>query len=380
MVLCYLFSNEYLIILRNNLDVMAISTLKAGKIAIIGASGYGGLQLVKLINEHPIFEISTLNGERSVGKSWNAINPFLKLLSDKQITKSNIDEISQDSDYAILSLPNGLSSQLTPLLLEKGIKVLDLSADYRFKSLDKWKEVYSKEAAKFQRYDYELCEEAIYGFSEEFSSEISKSRLIACPGCYPTSSLSVLIPFLKQGLIDSEGIIIDAKSGTSGGGRNPTEQLLLSECSESIKPYGVIGHRHTAEIETIASYFAGHEVNLQFTPHLVPMVRGILSTVYARLRDPGLTAEDCKVVIEAFYKNQPFIDILPVGTYPATKWVKNTNKVMISVEVDKRNGRIVLMSVIDNLIKGQAGQAIQNLNIMHGLESDIGLPKITYYP
>jgi len=359
---------------------MAINKSKAGRVAIIGASGYGGLQLVKLINEHPNFEIASLNGERSAGKSWNSTNPFMKISVDKVISKSNIEEITEVSDYAILSLPNGLSSQLTPLLLEKGIKVLDLSADYRFKSLDKWKEVYSNEAAKYPRYDYELCEEATYGFSEEFHSEISKSRLIACPGCYPTSSLSVLIPFLKQGLIESEGIIIDAKSGTSGGGRNPNEQLLLSECSESIKPYGVIGHRHTAEIESIASRFAGHEVNLQFTPHLVPMVRGILSTVYARLRDPGLTAEDCKIVIESFYKNLPFIDILPVGTYPATKWVKNTNKVMISVQVDQRNGRIVLMSVIDNLLKGQAGQAIQNLNIMHGLESDIGLPKITFYP
>ncbi len=359
---------------------MAISTSELGRIAIIGASGYGGLQLVKLISEHPIFEISILNGERSSGKSWNQLNPFMKIMGDKQITKSDIDEIATNSDYAILSLPNGVSSQLTPLLLEKGVKVLDLSADYRFKSLDKWKEIYAKESEKYPRFDYELCEEAVYGFSEEFSLEISKSRLIACPGCYPTSSLSVLIPFLKQGLIDSEGIIIDAKSGTSGGGRNPSEQLLLSECSESIKPYGVIGHRHTAEIESIASNFAGHQVNLQFTPHLVPMVRGILSTVYGRLRDPGLTAEDCKIVVEAFYKNHPFIDILPVGTYPATKWVKNTNKVMISVEVDKRNGRIVLMSVIDNLLKGQAGQAVQNLNIMHGLESDIGLPKLTYYP
>tara|TARA_Y100001968_G_scaffold18159_1_gene14327 strand:+ start:102 stop:1181 length:1080 start_codon:yes stop_codon:yes gene_type:complete len=359
---------------------MAISSSKTGRVAIIGASGYGGLQLVKLINEHPKFEISSLNGEKSAGKSWNQSNPFMKILGDKEITKSNIDEIGRNSDYAILSLPNGLSSQITPLLLEKGIKVLDLSADYRFKSLDKWKEVYSKEAAIYSRFDYDLCEEAVYGFSEEFSSEISNSRLIACPGCYPTSSLSVLIPFLKQGLIESEGIIIDAKSGTSGGGRNPSEQLLLSECSESIKPYAVIGHRHTSEIESIASHFAGHEVNLQFTPHLVPMVRGILSTVYARLRDPGLTADDCKIVIEAFYKKQPFIDILPVGTYPATKWVKNTNKVMISVEVDKRNGRIVLMSVIDNLLKGQAGQAIQNLNIMSGLDSDVGLPKITYYP
>ncbi len=359
---------------------MAISKSEIGRVSIIGASGYGGLQLVKLITDHPNFEISNLSGERSAGNSWNDTNPFMKISGDKEISKSNIDEIAEASDYVILSLPNGLSSQLTPLLLKKGIRVLDLSADYRFKSLEKWKEVYSKEAAKYPRFDYELCEEAIYGLSEEFRSEISNSRLIACPGCYPTSSLSVLIPFLKQGLIESEGIIIDAKSGASGGGRNPNEQLLLSECSESIKPYGVIGHRHTAEIESVASHFAGHEINLQFTPHLVPMVRGILSTVYARLRDPGLTADDCRILLEAFYKNEPFIDILPVGIYPATKWVKNTNKVMISVEVDKRNGRIVLMSVIDNLLKGQAGQAIQNLNIMHGLEADISLPKITFYP
>ncbi len=359
---------------------MAISKSDSGRVAIIGASGYGGLQLVKLINDHPSFEISYISGHRSAGKSWNETNPFLKIPLDKEITTSNVDEIANVSDYAILSLPNGLSSQLTPSLLEKGIKILDLSADYRFKSLDKWKEVYSTEASKYPRFDYELCNEAIYGFSEEFKNEISSSRLIACPGCYPTSSLSVLIPFLKQGLIESEGIIVDAKSGTSGGGRNPKEQLLLAECSESIKPYGVMGHRHTAEIESIASHFAGHDLNLQFTPHLVPMVRGILSTVYARLRDPGLTSDDCKTVLEAFYKNQPFIEILPVGTYPATKWVKHTNKIMISVEVDKRNGRIVLMSVIDNLLKGQSGQAIQNLNIMHGIESDIGLPKITYYP
>ncbi len=359
---------------------MAINKSETGRVAIIGASGYGGLQLVKLINEHPIFEIASLSGERSAGKSWNDMHPFIKIPIDKEILTSNVDEIATVADYAILSLPNGLASQLTPSLLNKGIKVLDLSADYRFNSLAKWKEVYSKEASKYPRFDYDLCEEAVYGFSEEFSTEISKSRLIACPGCYPTASISVLIPFLKQGLIESDGIIIDAKSGTSGGGRNPSEKLLLSECSESIQPYGVIGHRHTAEIESIASNFVGHEVNLQFTPHLVPMVRGILTTVYARLRDPGLTAEDCKIVIEAFYKNQPFIDILPVGIYPATKWVKNTNKIMISVQVDKRNGRIVLMSVIDNLLKGQAGQAIQNLNIMHGLESDIGLPKMTFYP
>ena len=359
---------------------MAISKSEVGRVAIIGASGYGGMQLVKLINEHPNFEIAFLGGERSAGKSWNETNSFIKIPYDIDIAENQVDVIADVSDYAILSLPNGLSSQITPKLLEKGKKVLDLSADYRFKSLDKWKEVYSSESSKYPRYDYDLCEEAVYGFSEHFSNEIFKARLIACPGCYPTSALSVLIPFLKQGLIESEGIIIDSKSGTSGGGRSPNEELLFSECAESIKPYGVIGHRHTAEIETILSEFAGHELNLQFTPHLIPMVRGILSTVYARLRDPGLTADDCKILLEAFYINQPFIDILPVGIYPATKWVKNTNKIMLSVQVDRRNGRIVLMSVIDNLLKGQAGQAIQNLNIMHGLEPDIGLPKITFYP
>ena len=349
-------------------------------VAIVGATGYGGLQLVSLLRRSKKHKITFLGGERSAGLKWNHVYPFLTIDNNPFIESLSIEAISKSSNIAILSLPNGISSTITPSLINKGLKVIDLSADYRFKSLEQWKENYSSEASKFQRFDYDLCEEATYGFPEEFKSEIIKSRLIACPGCYPTCSISVLIPFLKQGLIESEGIIIDAKSGTSGGGRNPNEQLLLSECSESIKPYGVIGHRHTSEIESIASKFAGHEVNVQFTPHLVPMVRGILTTVYARLRDPGLTADDCKIVLEAFYKNQPFIDILPVGIYPATKWVKNTNKIMISVEVDKRNGRIVLMSVIDNLLKGQSGQAIQNLNIMHGLETDIGLPKLTFYP
>tara|TARA_Y100001968_G_C19376913_1_gene728152 strand:- start:288 stop:1367 length:1080 start_codon:yes stop_codon:yes gene_type:complete len=359
---------------------MALSKSEGTRVAIVGASGYGGLQLVKLVSDHPEFEIAYLSGERSAGNSWNETNPFLQIDNDIEISTTSIDSIAEVADYAILSLPNGLSSQLTPLLLEKDVKILDLSADYRFKSLDKWKEVYSTEASKYPRFDYDLCEEATYGFTEEFTNDILKSRLIACPGCYPTSCLSVLIPFLKQGLIESDGIIIDSKSGTSGAGRSPNEKLLLSECSDSIKPYGVIGHRHTSEIESIASYFAGHCINLQFTPHLIPMVRGILSTVYARLRDPGLTAEDCKIVLNAYYKNQPFIDILPVGIYPATKWVNNTNKIMISVQVDKRNGRIVLMSAIDNLLKGQAGQAVQNLNIMHGFEPDIGLPKVNFYP
>ena len=182
---------------------------------------------------------------------------------------------------------------------------------------------------------------------------------MAAPGCFPTASLLPLLPFLKQGLIETGGIIVDAKTGTSGGGRVPKQSMLLAEASEAIAPYGVVGHRHTSEIEQMAEEVAGQTVQLQFTPHLVPMVRGLLSTIYARLRDPGLTAEDCTTVLQAVYRHHPCIEVLPVGIYPATKWVRHTNKAMLSVQVDTRTGQLVLMSVIDNLVKGQAGQGVQ---------------------
>ena len=279
-----------------------------------------------------------------------------------------------------MSLPNGLSAELTPKLLDSNIKVVDLSADFRYRSLSKWKEIYSIESSKPERKDKELCATAIYGLPEWNGSKIAKATLVASPGCFPTASLLLLIPFLKQGLIEKDGIIIDAKSGTSGGGREAREHLLLSEASETFSPYAVIGHRHTSEIEQELSLVSGTDINLQFTPHLVPMVRGILCTVYARLRDPCLTAEDCKIVLEAIYRKHNNIEVLPVGTYPNTKWVRYTNKAQLSVQVDKRTGRVVLMSAIDNLLKGQAGQAIQSLNLMSGLDVDMGLPLNNFYP
>ena len=353
---------------------------KNNRVAIIGASGYGGIQIVRLLLNHPHFEISYLGGKRTSGKRWNSLFPFLFIKSDPKIFDIDIEKIKDTSDYVILCLPNGLASQLAPSLIKHGLRVLDLSADYRFNEINDWKKIYKVESDKFKRTDKLLCKNAIYGLPELNRKQIRESSIVACPGCFPTASLLPLIPFLQQGLIDYEGIIIDAKSGTSGGGRDPKEHLLLSESSESISAYGVVGHRHTYEIERVANEISGHLIELQFTPHLVPMVRGILSTVYARLRDPGLTAEDCKIIIETFYKDECFIDVLPVGIYPSTKWVRNTNKCLISVQVDKRTGRLVLMSVIDNLIKGQAGQAIQNLNIMYNLPEEEGLPLTTYYP
>ncbi len=370
-----LLDGEYLIY-----QDMSFSKSQSNKIAILGATGYGGIQLVRLLKDHPFFKITFLGGDRTAGQKWNDLFPFINLDFDPIIQKINIKEILEVSDYVILSLPNGIASQILPKLLVENIKIIDLSADYRYKSLDIWKQVYSTEDEKYNRSDYDICHTFTYGLTEWNRELITKSNCVSCPGCFPTSALLGVLPFLKQGLIETEGIIIDSKTGTSGGGRIPKEHLLLSESSEAISAYGVIGHRHTSEIEQFATQVSGHSIELQFTPHLVPMVRGILSTIYSRLRDPGLTADDCRTLLDSFYRNDPFIEVLKVGIYPSTKWVKNTNKALLSVQVDKRTGRLVIMSVIDNLIKGQAGQAIQNLNIMAGISENSGLPTSNFYP
>ena len=349
-------------------------------VAIVGATGYGGLQLVSLLRRSKKHKITFLGGERSAGLKWNNLYPFLTIDNNPLIESLSIDAISQSSDVAILSLPNGISSTITPSLIKKGLKVIDLSADYRYKSLELWKEVYSQEASIYERNDYELCQEAVYGLTEIYKKEISKARLIASPGCYPTSSLLPLIPFLSQGIIENEGIIIDSKSGTSGGGRNPKVNLLFAESGEGISAYSIFNHRHVSEIEQILSQVSDNKITLQFTPHLVPMVRGMFSTIYGRLKDPGLTSEDCKILLENYYRNFSNVVVLPIGTYPSTKWVRNSNNIYMSLKVDSRNGRIIILSVIDNLLKGQAGQAYQSLNLISGLPINNELDLKNFYP
>ncbi len=352
----------------------------AKRVAVIGASGYGGLQTLRLLHQHPGLTVTFLGGERSSGKRWSELNPFLPLPGDPVVQSPDPDAIAAVADLAVLSLPNGLAAQLVPPLLERGVKVVDLSADYRYRSLTQWQEVYATEARQIHRSDAELCLEAVYGLVEWEEERIRTARLVAVPGCFPTASLLGLLPFLKQGLIESNGIIIDAKTGTSGGGRAAKEALLLAEASEAVAPYGVIGHRHTSEIEQLASQVAGSPIQLQFTPHLIPMVRGLLATVYCRLRDPGLTADDCTTMLEAAYRHAPCVEVLPVGTYPSTKWVRQTNRALLSVQVDSRSGQLIVMGVIDNLVKGQAGQGVQCLNLMAGLDAATGLPTVPFYP
>ncbi|MBE9028785.1 N-acetyl-gamma-glutamyl-phosphate reductase [filamentous cyanobacterium LEGE 11480] len=349
--------------------------LGAVSVGIVGASGYGGVQLVRLILEHPHLKLTYLGGDSSAGKSFGELYPHLAHAVDLKVEKIDVDLIAERAEVVFMGLPNGIACGLAPQLLAKGCKVLDLSADYRFWNLETYEYHYG-----IKRSDNTVAEMAVYGLPELYRREIQEAQLVGCPGCYPTASLLALAPLLKQGLIVPDTAIVDAKSGTSGAGRTPKVGSLLAEADNSIAPYGVARHRHTPEIEQIGGDLAGREVRIQFTPHLVPMVRGILATVYGTMRDPGLVREDLFTIYNAFYRNAPWVRLLPSGTYPQTKWAYGTNACYISVEVDQRTDRVIVMSVIDNLMKGQASQAIQCLNIMMGWDDMLGLPQLSIYP
>jgi len=344
-------------------------------VGIVGASGYGGVQLVRLLVEHPEVELVFLGGESSAGKSFADLYPHLGHRVNLTVESPDLEAIGDRCEVVFLSLPNGLAYKMAPALLQKGRKVLDLSADYRFDNLETYRAWYGGD-----RTDQAVAETAVYGLPEIYRDRIAEAQLVGCPGCHVTASLLALSPLMKQGLVIPETAVIDAKTGTSGGGRQSKTHLLLAEADSSISAYGVARHRHTPEIEQVCSDLAGHEVMVQFTPHLIPMVRGLLATVYATLRDPGLVTDDLLTIYQAFYRASPWIKILPSGTYPQTKWACGTNLCYIGIEVDPRTDRVIVMSAIDNLMKGQAGQAVQCLNLMMGWEETLGLPQLSFYP
>jgi N-acetyl-gamma-glutamyl-phosphate reductase len=349
-------------------------------VGIVGASGYGGVQLVRLLQDHPNLELVYLGGDSSAGKDYVNVYPHLFGAVNLKIEPIDVNVIAERCRVVFLGLPNALACDMAPQLLERGCKVLDLSADYRLKDMAIYKQFYSSDLKGKVRSDTEALEASVYGLPELYREQLREASLVGCPGCYPTASLLALAPLFKQGLIEPDTAIIDAKSGTSGGGRQGKIGMLLAEADNAIAPYGLVRHRHTPEIEQICSDLSGREVQVQFTPHLVPMVRGILATVYAKLRDPGLVRDDLFTIYNAFYRNNPWVKVLAPGTYPATKWAYGTNLCFISVEVDPRTDRVIVMSVIDNLMKGQASQAVQCLNIMMGWDETLGLPKVAFYP
>ncbi|QLE57562.1 N-acetyl-gamma-glutamyl-phosphate reductase [Nostoc sp. TCL26-01] len=352
-----------------------MSNFRRVPVGIVGASGYGGVQLVRLLMDHPEVELVYLGGESSIGKSFASLYPHLAHAVKLLIEEVDVETIARRCEVVFLSLPNGLACQIAPILLAQGCKVFDLSADYRLRNLATYTSWYGRE-----RSDRTIAATAVYGLPEIYRDRISDTQLVGCPGCYPTASLLALSPLLKQGLIVPETAIVDAKSGTSGGGRQAKTHLLLAEADNSLAAYSVARHRHTPEIEEVCSDLAGHEVTIQFTPHLIPIVRGTLATVYATLRDPGLVGDDLTTIYTAFYRNSPWIKVCETGIYPQTKWATGSNLCYLGVEVDPRTGRVIVMSAIDNLIKGQAGQAIQCLNIMMGWDETLGLPKLGFYP
>ncbi len=349
--------------------------IKAG---IIGATGYAGGELVRLVSGHSKLDISFLDSRSYASMEYSKVYPnFKNIVDDKCISvnfEEDLDEVLGEIDVLFTALPHGLSQGLVKKMLEKNKKVVDLAADFRLKNADTYEEWYAaKHEAK------ELLAKAVYGLSEIYSDKISKTDLVANPGCYPTSVILPTYPLLKEGLIDSNIIIADSKSGVSGAGRSIRDANLFSQCNENFKAYGIGTHRHTAEIEQELSIAAGKEVMVQFTPHLAPMTRGILSTIYIA-NNKMVKTKEIKDTLEYYYNNQQFIRILEEGEYPQTKAVYGSNYCDIGFKIDERTNTIIMISAIDNLVKGAAGQAVQNMNLMFGFDVDEGLKQSPIWP
>ncbi len=349
--------------------------IKAG---IIGATGYAGGELARLLMAHKETQIIWFGSKSYIGQQYYEVYRNMFEIVDAACLEDNMDKLADEADVIFTATPQGLcASMLNDAILSK-TKVIDLSADFRLKDVavyEKWYGIRHKAP--------QYIAQAVYGLCEIYREEIRRSRLIANPGCYTTCSILTLYPLVKAGLIDPKTIIIDAKSGVSGAGRGAKVQNLFCEANENCKAYGVAGHRHTPEIEEQLSYAGGCGVTLSFTPHLIPVNRGILVTAYASLQAgpsgmPG--KEEIRAAYKAQYGKERFVRILEEGICPETRWVEGSNYVDINFAIDERTGRVIMMGAIDNLVKGAAGQAVQNMNLLFGLRESEGLEAIPLFP
>ncbi len=338
-------------------------------VGIIGATGYVGIELVRLLSRHPSFQLTRLVSQSYAGKQFAEVYPAFARLVDLKLTVMDVDDLAANCDLVITALPHGISAAVVPELLDRGVKVLDHSGDFRYRDVA----VYEK-AYKLSHPRPDLLAEAVYGLPELYRDKIAKARLVANPGCYPTCSILALKPLLQAGVIRTEGIVIDAVSGVSGAGRKADLAYSFCETDDSFKAYGVVGHRHTSEIEQEAGLLTGSNEPLAvtFTPHLAPMKRGMLATVYADLL-PGVDPAGLSALFQKAYSSEYFIRLMPHGTVPETKNVTYTNFADLAVFSDSRTGKVKVLSAIDNLGKGAAAQAVQALNLMAGLSEIQGL-------
>jgi N-acetyl-gamma-glutamyl-phosphate reductase len=343
------------------------------KVAIYGGSGYTGQELLRLLLGHPGVKVVAMTSRRYAGVPVADVYPVFSGLTDLVYGNDSPGTITGLADLVFLALPHGVSLEIAPAFVEAGRKVIDLSADFRIREAATYEAWYGRHTSAF------LLAEAVYGLPELYRERIRTARLVANPGCYPTSIILGMAPVLKAGWIDPESIIADSKSGVSGAGREPQIASLYCEVDGGFKAYKVGGHRHTPEIEQELGVLAGRPMTISFTPHLLPVKRGILSTIYAQLARE-VTAQEATARFAEYYREEPFVRICRAGQFPSLSSVVGSNFCDIGVTVDKRTRRLIVVSVIDNLIKGASGQAIQNMNLMSGLEERTGLPGIALFP
>ena len=340
------------------------------KVGIVGGTGYTGVELLRLLATHPGVELRAITSRSEAGRPVSGIYESLRGHVDLCFTEPGIDALAA-CDLVFFATPNGTAMKMAPALLEAGVKVIDLAADFRLKDPALWEQWYGMPHAC-----EELLAEAVYGLPELNREKIRKARLVANPGCYPTASALGLLPLVEAGLVDTGSLVADCKSGVSGAGRSANSAMLMGEVGESFKAYAVPGHRHLPDLRQTLGWVSGQAVGLTFVPHLLPMIRGIHATLYARLTGEA----DLQALFEARYRDEPFVDVMPAGSHPETRSVRGVNECRIAVHRPQQGDTVVVLSVIDNLTKGAAGQAVQNMNLMFGLDERAGLGQVALSP
>jgi N-acetyl-gamma-glutamyl-phosphate reductase len=341
------------------------------KVGVVGGTGYTGVELLRLLAGHPDAELTVITSRSEAGRPVADLFPNLRGSLELAFSVPDIGQLSA-CDLVFFATPNGTAMTMVPQLLEAGVRVIDLAADFRLREAGEWQQWYGMEHAC-----PEYLQQAVYGLPEVNRAAIAQARLVANPGCYPTAVQLGFLPLLEEGLIESGHLIADAKSGVSGAGRKAATAALLCEASENFKAYAVPGHRHLPEIRQGLESAAGKPVGLTFVPHLTPMIRGIHATLYAQLLDVD---RDLQALFEARYSDEPFVDVLPAGSHPETRTVRGANVCRIAIHRPQQGNTVVVLSVIDNLVKGAAGQALQNMNVMFGLTEDMGLSNVALLP
>jgi N-acetyl-gamma-glutamyl-phosphate reductase len=350
-------------------------------VAVVGASGYTGAELLRLLFGHPHCDVTGLYARKSAGRAIDEVFRQFVGLSSQTVEAFDADAVANRAQVAFCALPHGHSATVVAALRERGLLVVDLSADFRLRDADEYAKWYGSNERPTHPAPH-LLEGAVYGLPERYRAQIADSKLIASPGCYPTSAILAIAPLIDRGLVATTGLVVDAKSGASGAGRSPALAVHLPEAGEGVRAYKVAGaHRHTAEIEQeLGAAAGGTDVRLTFTPHLLPMSRGILSCVYAAPTDSSLSVDDYRAALVDAYDDEPFVAVLPAGTSPDTAHVRTSNMAHVSVAYDERAGRVLAMSAIDNLVKGAAGQAIQSMNVAMGWDERAGLRGVAAFP